>query len=49
MNSIRHNLSLNQCFIKKERDANGPVGKGMLWTIEEGTEGQFANGGYKKK
>jgi forkhead transcription factor HCM1 len=49
MNSIRHNLSLNVCFVKRERDANGPVGKGNLWAIEQGAESQFANGGYKKK
>lgn len=49
MNSIRHNLSLNKCFIKVEREKGGPQGKGMLWAIQPGTEHQFDGGGFKKK
>lgn len=47
-NSIRHNLSLNECFVKTIRDPDNP-GKGSLWAIAEGTEHQFANGGFVKK
>lgn len=54
MNSIRHNLSLNKCFVKVERDkprdgAVAVVGKGMLWAIERGCEHQFEGGGFSKR
>lgn len=47
-NSIRHNLSLNESFIKVARGPNEP-GKGHFWAIAEGAEDQFANGGFKKR
>lgn len=47
-NSIRHNLSLNECFIKTARGPENP-GKGCLWAIAPGCEDQFADGGFAKK
>ncbi|KAG0142683.1 hypothetical protein CROQUDRAFT_13998, partial [Cronartium quercuum f. sp. fusiforme G11] len=39
-NSIRHNLSLNESFIKLPRGPNEP-GKGSFWAIAPGAEDQF--------
>lgn len=47
-NSIRHNLSLNECFVKTARGADNP-GKGCLWAIAPGCEEQFVDGGFTKK
>ncbi|KAG8703813.1 hypothetical protein FRC08_002620 [Ceratobasidium sp. 394] len=48
MNSIRHNLSLNDCFIKIKRDGR-EKGKGSFWSIREGDEDMFANGGFVRR
>lgn len=47
-NSIRHNLSLNECFVKTQRGPDEP-GKGCLWSILPGTEEQFTGGNFYKK
>ncbi|XP_051954166.1 forkhead box protein N3-like isoform X2 [Xyrauchen texanus] len=33
-NSVRHNLSLNKCFKKVDKDRSQTIGKGSLWSID---------------
>lgn len=47
-NSIRHNLSLNKCFIKVPREKDEP-GKGGFWRIDPQYAERLLNGAFKKR
>ncbi|XP_019493016.1 PREDICTED: forkhead box protein L1 [Hipposideros armiger] len=51
-NSIRHNLSLNSCFVKVPRTEGREKGKGSYWTFAGGCESLldlFENGNYRRR
>ena len=45
-NSIRHNLSLNECFIKAGRSPNG---KGHFWAINPANFDDFSKGDFRRR
>lgn len=47
-NSIRHNLSLNECFVKVQRGKADP-GKGCYWSLKADCENMFDNGNYRRR
>lgn len=45
-NSIRHNLSLNDCFVKAGRSANG---KGHYWAVHPANLEDFKKGDFRRR
>lgn len=49
-NSIRHNLSLNECFMKIPREVtNSSERKGNFWALNPSYENMFEDGNYKRR
>ncbi|XP_077302510.1 forkhead box protein F1-B-like [Arctopsyche grandis] len=47
-NSVRHNLSLNDCFIKLPKGLGRP-GKGHYWTVDPASELMFEEGSFRRR
>ncbi|XP_034039145.1 forkhead box protein Q1a [Thalassophryne amazonica] len=48
-NSVRHNLSLNDCFVKVLRDPARPWGKDNFWMLNPHSEYTFADGMFRRR
>ncbi|XP_059801766.1 forkhead box protein Q1a [Hypanus sabinus] len=48
-NSVRHNLSLNDCFVKVLRDPSRPWGKDNYWMLNPNSEYTFADGVFRRR
>ncbi|XP_034744569.1 forkhead box protein Q1a [Etheostoma cragini] len=48
-NSVRHNLSLNECFLKVLRDPSRPWGKDNYWMLNPHSEYTFADGVFRRR
>ncbi|VVC97224.1 unnamed protein product [Leptidea sinapis] len=47
-NSVRHNLSLNECFVKLPKGLGRP-GKGHYWAIHPSSEYMFEDGSFRRR
>ena len=45
-NSIRHNLSLNECFIRRQKSENG---RGYYWSIHPASLDAFLRGDFRRR
>ncbi len=47
-NAIRHNLTLNDCFVKLPRDPHDET-KAHYWTIDPASESMFEDGSFRRR